>query len=341
MVAPRASPRAINTDSTLPAAAYLGGAEGRLDPQETQAFWIPETINITVRRSRGTWSPTIVYQRPDVARLLVGQHASIALNRVRVIHSACGFAHQIAFARASEAAGLSHIEIAGRRTARNLRIVLEIAAAHAHRAALELAPACDRPPAIAELKTLMDAIATATRVVDGADSTSDNDSYRRQLAVAFEDVEQAARSLLSSVPPGPPKHLFGQLSPETRGFVAAGWRRPWRFMARMTPVLSRSGLSRQVDIPRSANGRLLDVGLGKAATSRGLLNYEVAFHDGAVTHCKVCTPTMRMTAPGGSLSFHLSHLPASRDTELLAGLVILASDPCAPTRVHFVERAHA
>lgn len=83
-----------------------------------------EAIDITFSRSDGRWTPAIHYRRPDVARLTVGLNFNTAQHRLGLVHSICGHAHQIAFARAGESAGLVAPQSPARRSARACSMIL-------------------------------------------------------------------------------------------------------------------------------------------------------------------------------------------------------------------------
>jgi hypothetical protein len=220
-------------------------------------------------------------------------------------------------------------------------MVLEAMDAHARRAALEQAPACGQPPAIAELKALGKTVTALMQAVGLDDPDGEIRPDARRLTATLEPARQAARALLASLPQSPPGYLLAQLAPATRRFVIVGWRRPWRFMERVTPhlarMMERMGPESSAPAPATASG----TGRGRALTSRGPLYYSVAFDKGRVSACKASTPTGRMTAPDGTLSRHLSCLPDNENTAALAQLVALAANPCAATRIHFAEAGHA
>ena len=188
---------------------------------------------------------------------------------------------------------------------------------------------------------MLDAAAAARRAIGMDDLGSPITPCASTLVDAINRLVDGLAGVLDAVPSAPPGVPLDRLPAAVRAGVLDGWRRPWRFVRGFKPTTARL-----VDLlgpePALRSGAAAEgTGHGRSTTSRGRLWYEVSVEGGRVASCRASTPTERLAAPAGPLSRQLSLLPKDEDAVALARLVILASDPCAPTTVRRMEAAHA
>ena len=335
---------ALPPDQENRVATDLGGRHEARSTDETGRAGIgfsSESIEIALQPSESGWRATIRYRRPDLQDLVSGRSPTVARDRLGLVHSICSYAHETAFTRALEAIGGSARESRARRAARELRLMIEAAAAHGRRAALEQAPFCDREPRLSDLRALMESVAAANRAVGMAGPDDAIAPDKATLADALRTLLESLRAVLKNTPSAPPAALLVRLPAAFQSPVVEGWRRPWAFATvfgyRTAGLVEHLGAEPALRPMAPVDG----MRFGSSTTSRGQLTYQVATSAGRILACRTSTPTERLTAPQGPLCAMLARMPGDGDVLALARLVVLATDPCAPTSIALGHGARA
>lgn len=101
----------------------------------------------------------------------------------------------------------------------------------------------------------------------------------------------------------------------------------------------RTGLRPAPEAPLPEQGS--GAGCGVAETARGRLAHWVSIEAGRVTDWRVSAPTEWTFHPGGALARGLAGAEATADLARMAGLLVLALDPCVPCRITIEELVDA